>query len=91
MDGMTVLKERHRIYYRDNHEEKLKRQNLTLRNFYQIGYGALPYEYWLDEAHHLIMMISSNRIYILDDNAENLLKKNIESLRSGGGYYGYPA
>ncbi len=90
MDGMTVPKRGHEIHFRENVVEKLKNQNVTLRTFYQLGFGVLPYEYWLDENHRLIMMISMNRIYFLDNNAEKILNDTIQSLRGGGNYSGYP-
>ena len=90
MDGLTVIKRGHRVYFRENSEERIESQRLTLRNFYQIGNGVLPYEYWLDDAHRLIMMISSNRVYFLDDSAEQVLEENSKSLREGRNYSGYP-
>ena len=88
MDGLTVLKKNHRLHYREQHAENMKKQNYALRNFYQLGYGVLPYDWWVDENHRLLMMISTNRIYFLDENAEKAFKDNVTSLREGGRYSG---
>lgn len=88
MDGLTVLKKNHRLHYREHHSENMKNQNYALQNFYQLGYGVLPYDWWLDEHHRLLMMISTNRIYFLDENAEKAFEDNVTSLRKGGRYSG---
>lgn len=88
LDGLTVLKKNHRLFYRNNHSENMTKQNIRLHNFYQLGHGVLPYEYWLDENHRLLMMITGNRNYILDENAEKVFQENVTSLRKGGTYNG---
>jgi hypothetical protein len=86
MDGLTVVKPRQRLYYREGHRERLADQQISLRGFYQIGLGALPYQYWVDEHRRVVMMISMNRVYFLDDDAERILAENLAALRSTGDY-----
>lgn len=39
---------------------------MKLRSFEQIGTGILPFTYWLDENHRLIVAVSQRRAYLLD-------------------------
>ena len=34
--------------------------------FHQVGRGVLPYEWWLDEAHRLVLVVTGYRTYILE-------------------------
>lgn len=86
MDGLTVVKPRRQLCYRRDRVERLDEQELELHGFYQIGLGALPYEYWVDRNHRVVMMISMNRVYFLDDDAERILEENLSALRSTGDY-----
>lgn len=88
LDGLTVLKNNHRLFYRKEHTENMTKQNIPLHNFYQLGHGVLPYEYWLDKNHRLLMLITGNRNYILDPDAEKVFQENVTALRNGGTYNG---
>ena len=38
--------------------------------FHQVGSGALPFQYWLDDKHRLVTVVTGARAYILDWDAE---------------------
>lgn len=70
MEGMSLLKGAHRLSYRGPDTVELKKGRVSMHRFVQIGRGTLPYEYWLDESHRLLVAITLSRAYILDDGAE---------------------
>ena len=41
-------------------------QIMGIKCFAQFGTGILPYEYWLDNRHRLLAVISMNKAYVLD-------------------------
>ena len=47
--------------------------------FTQVGHGVLPYDYYLDRYHRLVVVITGPRSYILDDNAE----ETVDTYRKG--------
>jgi hypothetical protein len=59
MEGMNLRRTGHRLYYGGE------------RRFHHIGQGMLPYQYWLDEHHRLLLAVMQWRAYILDPAAEN--------------------
>ena len=82
-ERLTVLKENQRLYYRENIKYQFKNLNLPLHSFLQIGSGVLPYEYWLDKNHRLLMATSGDRLYIMDDRAEDILAEEVGKHRRG--------
>jgi hypothetical protein len=66
MEGLSVYKLGQTLKYRGIYPFK----NKTLHWFTQIGQGVLPYDYYVDENHRLVLVTSGSRAYILDDNAE---------------------
>ena len=49
--------------------------------FHQIGYGVLPYEYWLDDRHRLLAVATHARAYLLDDGAEEPVRDRFEEIK----------
>lgn len=72
LEGLGLLKKGHRLSYEGADTSP---GTQTLHRFCQIGPGVLPYEYWLDEAHRLLVVVTGSRAYILDDRAEAALRK----------------
>jgi hypothetical protein len=66
LEGMSLSKLRHRLFYRGTYPMKTDGQSIPLHCFGQLGSGILPYEYWLDDRHRLLAVISMNKAYILD-------------------------
>jgi hypothetical protein len=69
LEGLSLLRRAHQLRYRGV-ESSTPGDGMTLHRFYQLGDGILPYEYWLDEQHRLVMVVTHNRAYVLDDKAE---------------------
>jgi len=66
LEGMSLLKPGHRLSYRGVFPMKSRGENIPLHCFVQLGRGILPTEYWLDDHHRLLTVISMNKAYIMD-------------------------
>ena len=71
LEGLSLLKGGHRLSYAGKHEVRLGVDTVALHRFQQIGHGVLPYEYWLDDSHRLMMVVTHSRAYILDHEAQH--------------------
>ncbi|MFB0524246.1 MAG: hypothetical protein ACETVZ_01815 [Phycisphaerae bacterium] len=80
LEGLSLSKIGHRLFYRGVYPTKIPGVN-SLHCFVQLGSGILPYEYWLDDSHRLLMVISMNKAYILDNEAEKVIRRIIEKMR----------
>jgi len=69
LEGLSLLRADHRLSYRGT-VTLTPANDMTLHGFYQLGHGALPYDYWLDERHRLVIAVTLSRAYILDEQAE---------------------
>jgi len=67
LEGMSLSKLEHRLFYRGTYPMKMGAQSVPLHCFAQLGWGILPYEYWLDDRHRLLAVMSMNKAYILDE------------------------
>jgi hypothetical protein len=81
LEGMRLSKPHHRLFYRGVSPMKIEGQDIPLHCFVQLGSGILPYEYWLDDRHRLLAVTSMNKAYILDEKAEQIIKREIEEAR----------
>jgi len=81
LEPLSLLKEGQRLSYRGAHPMKIGSKDVSLHCFHQLGHGILPYEYWLDEKHRLQVVTSMNKTYILDNQAEQIIKQRTEQLR----------
>ena len=66
LEGMSLSKLGHRLFYRGTYPMKMGAQSVPLQCFAQLGRGILPNEYWLDNRHRLLAVISMNKAYVLD-------------------------
>jgi hypothetical protein len=74
LEGMSLTKLRHRLFYRGTHPMKMDSSDIPLHCFVQLGSGILPYEYWLDAHHRLIAVTSMNKANIQDYQAEKAIR-----------------
>jgi hypothetical protein len=65
LDNMSLLKKNQSLVYRGTYPITLGAESVTLHWFHQLGNGFLPYEYWLDENHRLVLAVTLSRAYIL--------------------------
>jgi len=70
LEGLSLSKPGQRLSYRGVSPMKVGDEKMSLHCFAQLGRGLLPCEYWLDVHHRLLAVISMNKAYILDDQAE---------------------
>ena len=66
LEGMSLSKTGQHLSYRGTFPTKTGAEGRTLHCFSQLGHGILPCEYWLDDRHRLLAVISMNKAYILD-------------------------
>ncbi|NQT86503.1 hypothetical protein HQ560_07035 [bacterium] len=69
-EGLTLLKRDHRLGYHGAETAKIGSASHRLHVFHQIGRGTLPYEYWVDEGHRLLVVVTGPRAYILDPEGD---------------------
>ena len=73
-----MLKEGHRLSYREAGDFQLNGQTLRLACYQMLGHGLLPYQYWVDEQRRLLMAISHTRAYVFDPEAAARLAQPAE-------------
>ncbi|HUV67292.1 MAG TPA: hypothetical protein VMW24_25605 [Sedimentisphaerales bacterium] len=66
LEGMSISKPGHRLFYRGALSMKTGDRDMPLYCFVQLGSAILPCEYWLDDLHRLLAVISMNKAYILE-------------------------
>jgi len=79
LEGLSLVKPGHRLRYTGAREVRLGQEDVTLHRFVQTGRGMLPYEWWLDEAHRLVMVVTHSRVYILDPVAPEELADELQA------------
>lgn len=65
LEGLSALRPAHRITYEGKVDEQWGKDKVQLHYYRQFGQGMLPYEYYLDDTHCLVMVVSAYRAYIL--------------------------
>jgi hypothetical protein len=80
LEGLGILRPKQHLSYRGVHQERFGPETMSLHCFGQWGPGVLPTTYWLDPAHRLVAVISMNKAYILDDQAEDVVRRKREEL-----------
>lgn len=65
LEGLSVLRPEHRIIYKELVTHQWGGEQVKLHYYRQFGQGMLPYEYYLDERHRLVMVVSGYRAYVL--------------------------
>ena len=82
LEGMSRTKTDHRLSYGGVHAVNIGVEGSRLHRFIQFGSGILPYEYWIDACHRLLIVTSMNKAYILDDRAEDIFARDVEQART---------
>ena len=73
LEGLSLLKRGQRLLYRGAQAVAWGGKSLRLHAFEQDGHGVLPYVYWLDDTHRLLLVETGPRAYIFDDRADRVL------------------
>ena len=79
LEGLTLNKGEQKLRYRGIYTFDSGGGEQALHWFTQVGHGVLPYDYYLDRYHRLVVVITGPRSYILDDNAE----ETVDTYRKG--------
>jgi hypothetical protein len=77
LEGLSLIKPNQQI----SHPSRTSLDDTTLFRYSQTGDGILPYDYWLDERHRLVLAVTGARAYILDDNAAQAVAKHEQAQR----------
>jgi hypothetical protein len=74
LEGLTIRRPSQQLFY--GGEDTLARNGSSLRlhRFYQLGRAMLPYEYWLDGGHRLLLVVSHDKAFLLDPAAERKVR-----------------
>jgi hypothetical protein len=65
LESFDQHKPGHRVTYAGRHAVTLKKQRLNLHVFEQTGRGIMPWHWWLDDKHHVILAAGNRRAYLL--------------------------
>jgi len=87
LEDNDVLKENQKITYKGVEALEVGGKSYNLRHYTQTGSGILPYDYYVDESNRLLLVISMNKVYILDDGAEAAFDKYLQEQKEV--YLGY--
>jgi len=66
LEGLTVFKAGQKLSYRGQFPVNWNKKPVLLHRFEQFGTGVWPYEYWLDQQHRLVLVVTGPRAYIWD-------------------------
>jgi len=65
-EELDLFKPNQRLLFRQTQTVELGRQQLRLHRFEQFGDGILPYTYWLDNQHRLLIAAGGLRVFLFD-------------------------
>jgi len=69
LEELSLSRPGHRIFYKGLYPLDIDAGKRSLHWFQQTGQGILPYDYWIDESHRLMIMTTLSVVYILDEKA----------------------
>ncbi len=81
LEGMSLFKADQHLSYRGRQDFITSGKTMRLHWFCQLGNGILPYEYYLDDNHRLLIVVTGARAYIMDEKADAIVRKYEESER----------
>lgn len=68
-EELELLKPKHTLKYRLSTDLKLVGRKVRLHCYEEIGEGILPYAWWLDDQHRVVMAIGALRAFLWDPEA----------------------
>ncbi len=81
LEGMSLFKTDQHLSCRGGCDFTIGGKTMRLHRFFQLGGGILPYEYYLDDNHRLLIVVTAARAYIMDEKADAVVRKHEESER----------
>ncbi len=79
-EDSDLVKSKQKLSYWKSTDLNIGDNVLQLTGYQQIGQGILPYQYWVDEHHRLLFVISGIRAYIFDPDAQKDFEQRMQSL-----------
>jgi len=70
LEDLELLKPGQRLAYLGPQPVKLGEKALNLHVFEQTGHGVLPWRWWLDDQHRVLLAAGGRRAYLLDAGAK---------------------
>ncbi len=70
LEGMDLAKTGQQLVDRGEETYQIGKEKRTFHRYDQLGHGVLPINYWLDGKGRLQVVVTLNRAYILDPEAE---------------------
>lgn len=84
LEDLDLLKKGQKLSYWKTAEAQIGGKPIRLIGYQQIGRGILPYQYWVDDQHRLLIAISGVRAYLFDNSAQERIEKRVKALRRQG-------
>jgi len=81
MEGMTLFKTNQRLSCRGGCDFTTGGKAVKLHRFCRLGAGILPCEYYLDDNHRLLIVVTGARAYIMDEKADAVVREYEQSQR----------
>ena len=66
LEDLDLVKPDQRLMFRESREIELNGKTLKLDRFDLIGQGVLPWQYWVDDRHRLLVAISGQKAFVFD-------------------------
>ncbi len=79
LEGLSLLRTGYRLAYRGTVSWQGGGVEGPLHHFEQWGHGTLPYGFWVDNQHRLVVATTLARAYVLDNRAGEALRERRES------------
>ena len=80
LDELDKIKPAHRLSFRESTSIPFGGEKVKVHCYQKLGEGLLPYYYYVDENHRLLLAINELRAYILDPNTEEKYQEALKRL-----------
>ena len=85
LEEMDLVKPDQRLEFREETDLEVGDTTLHLRGYQQIGWGVLPWQYWVDDQGRLLFAFSGVRACIYNTKASAWMRRKLESARKRTG------
>ena len=82
LEGLSLFKPGQRLVSRGTSKQNWNGEQVQLDRFQQWGVGVLPFDYWVDQHHRLVLVTTLSRAYVLDADAEKTAQDRLAEMRS---------
>ena len=82
LEEMDLVKPDQRLAFREERELEVGDATLRLCGYDHIGWGILPWQYWVDRQGRLLVALSGVRAFIYNTSADGWMRKKLDAARS---------